>query len=120
MNDDSATPLRIGSRSADARSPKMSTEGSSDVASPGDAANGRTHQMHREKPLRSSEKAESVPRVMRLQAVLRETGLARSTVYRMVAEHTFPAPVRLSRRAIGWRQNDVEQWFASRPSTSRR
>ena len=94
----------------------MSTEGSSDVASPGDTVHNQRHDRDRE-PLRSSEKAESAPRVMRLQAVLRETGLARSTVYRMVAEHTFPAPVRLSRRAIGWRQNDVEQWFASRPGS---
>ncbi len=120
MNDDPATPLRIGSRSSDARSPKMSTEGASDVASPGDAAHGRRHERHPEKPLRPSETAEPMPRVMRLPTVLRETGLARSTVYRMVAEHTFPAPVRLHARAIGWFYEDVEEWFASRPSTLRR
>ncbi|MEO8925184.1 MAG: AlpA family phage regulatory protein [Caldimonas sp.] len=56
---------------------------------------------------------------MRLPDVLQATGLARSTVYRMVAEHTFPAPVKLSRRAIGWSQNDVAHWVSSRPSTSR-
>ena len=47
------------------------------------------------------------------------TGLGRSTVYRMVAEHTFPAPVKLAKRAVGWRHDDVRQWTIGRPSTSR-
>ncbi|MDQ2733761.1 MAG: AlpA family phage regulatory protein [Pseudomonadota bacterium] len=115
-----AIPLCIANSSADACSPKMSTEGPSDVASSGDAAHRRKRQRSRKKPLRSSEEPKSVPRVMRLRDVLRETGLGRSTVYRMVAEHTFPAPVKLSRRAIGFFRSDVEQWFANRSSTSGR
>jgi prophage regulatory protein len=63
--------------------------------------------------------AESRPIFMRLPAVLQATGLGRSTVYRMVAEHTFPAPVKLAKRAVGWRQDDVQQWTIARPSTSR-
>jgi prophage regulatory protein len=62
---------------------------------------------------------EYLPRFLRLPAVLQATGLGRSTVYRMVAEHTFPAPVKLARRAVGWRQDDVRQWTLGRPSTSR-
>lgn len=70
--------------------------------------------------MRSSDKADadSRPRVMRLRSVLHETGLARSTVYRMVAEHTFPSPVRLGARAIGFFREDVDQWLAGRPRTS--
>ena len=49
---------------------------------------------------------ESLPQLLRLPAVLQATGLARSTVYRMVAEHTFPAPVKLAKRAVGWRPVD--------------
>lgn len=59
-----------------------------------------------------------MPRLLRLPAVLQATGLARSTIYRMVAEHTFPSPVRLSKRAVGWRHEDVRQWEIRRPSTS--
>ena len=61
----------------------------------------------------------SLPQIYRLHDVLKETGLGRSTVYRMVAEHTFPAPVKLAKRAVGWRSDDVRQWAASRPRTSR-
>lgn len=60
-----------------------------------------------------------MPPMLRLPAVLKVTGLGRSTVYRMVAEHTFPAPVKLAKRAVGWRHDDVQQWTAGRPSTSR-
>ena len=61
----------------------------------------------------------SLPQFLRLPAVLKATGLGRSTVYRMVAEHTFPAPVKLAKRAVGWRHDDVQQWTMGRPSTSR-
>ena len=62
---------------------------------------------------------ESSSQIVRLPYVLKETGLGRSTVYRMVAEHTFPAPVKLAKRAVGWRSADVRQWADTRPSTSR-
>jgi prophage regulatory protein len=62
---------------------------------------------------------EPLPPVLRLPAVLLATGLGRSTVYRMIAERTFPAPVKLAKRAVGWRQDDVRSWTAGRPSTSR-
>jgi prophage regulatory protein len=62
---------------------------------------------------------EPVPQLLRLPAVIRATGLARSTVYRMIAEHTFPGPVKLSKRAVGWHVEDVQQWTLGRPSASR-
>ncbi len=62
---------------------------------------------------------ESMQRILRLDAVLEQTGLGRSTVYRMMAEHTFPAPVKLARRAVGWRHDDVLRWTNERPLTSR-
>ena len=73
--------------------------------------------MNRTKSSTQAESIESMPQLLRLPAVLWATGLARSTVYRMVAEHTFPAPVRLAKRAVGWRRDDVRQWAAARPST---
>ena len=72
------------------------------------------------KPLTSQPMGtESIQRILRLPAVLQATGLARSTVYRMMAEHTFPAPVKLAKRAVGWRHDDVRQWTNGRPTTSR-
>lgn len=55
------------------------------------------------------------PLLVRLPAVMRMTGLGRSTIYRMVAAHKFPSPVRLGARAVAWRQSDLDQWTESRP-----
>ena len=75
--------------------------------------------MNRTESSAQAETIESLPQLLRLPAVLQATGLSRSTLYRMVAEHTFPAPVKLSKRAVGWHSDAVRQWAATRPSTSR-
>ena len=56
--------------------------------------------------------------LLRLPQVLELTGLGRSTVYRMMSERTFPSPVRLGRRAVGWKSAAVEEWTLSRPPVS--
>jgi prophage regulatory protein len=57
-------------------------------------------------------------RFVRMSAVRQMTGLGRSTIYRLVAAHQFPSPVRLSTRAVGWRLSDLEQWSSARKTTS--
>jgi prophage regulatory protein len=58
------------------------------------------------------------PRVLaRLPTVLKITGLGRSTIYRWIAEGSFPAPVRLGRRAVAWRWSDLDLWAQSRDTT---
>ena len=59
---------------------------------------------------------DSLPRLLRLPAVKEATGLGRSTIYRMIAEHTFPAPVKVSKRAVAWRDHDIREWNGQRPS----
>ena len=61
----------------------------------------------------SSERA-GLPDFVRMPGVVRLTGLGRSTIYRLMAAHNFPDPVRLSKRAIGWRRSDLELWGKSR------
>jgi prophage regulatory protein len=58
------------------------------------------------------------PPFLRLPAVLRLTGLSRSTIYRMVADHTFPAPVRIAKRAVAWRGEEMQRWKENRPPAS--
>jgi prophage regulatory protein len=73
--------------------------------------------MERSLPSRASKEGDdALPLFLRLPAVLRLTGLGRSTIYRMVSEKRFPCPVRLARRAIAWRRADLEQWSESRPT----
>lgn len=53
-------------------------------------------------------------RLLRVDAVLALTGLPKSTLYRMIAERRFPAPVRLSERARAWPEAEVQGWIADR------
>jgi prophage regulatory protein len=55
---------------------------------------------------------------LRLQAVVRVTGLSGSTLYRLIADEQFPRPVRLGPRAVAWRRTDVEAWSEARPVTT--
>lgn len=50
----------------------------------------------------------------RLPTVLRATGLGRSTIYRLIANGTFPPPVHLGPRAVAWRWSDLDRWSESR------
>lgn len=42
-------------------------------------------------------------------------GLSRSTIYRMMDEGEFPRPIRLTRKAVAWKDADIAAWLASRP-----
>ena len=42
-------------------------------------------------------------RIIRLKTVLARTGLSRSTMYRKIAEGTFPAQIKISINGAGWR-----------------
>lgn len=52
--------------------------------------------------------------IIRLKKTLEKTGLGRSTLYKKVAEGTFPQPVPLSDRAVGWVAEEVENWLRAR------
>ncbi|MFV0625499.1 helix-turn-helix transcriptional regulator [Sphingomonas sp. ac-8] len=49
-------------------------------------------------------------RILRLNAVLDLTGLSRSTLYRKVADGSFPRQVQLSTRCVGWRTYAIAEW----------
>jgi len=51
-------------------------------------------------------------RIMRLRTVLDRTGLSRSTIYRKIAEGTFPAQIKISINGAGWRESDLSLWVA--------
>ncbi|MBZ9991408.1 AlpA family phage regulatory protein [Mesorhizobium sp. BH1-1-5] len=51
-------------------------------------------------------------RIIRLRTVLDRTGLSRSTIYRKIAEGTFPAQIKISINGAGWRESDVNRWIA--------
>lgn len=49
-------------------------------------------------------------RIIRLKTVLARSGLSRSTIYRKIAEGTFPAQIKISINGAGWRESDVNRW----------
>jgi len=53
-------------------------------------------------------------RIYRRPDVEKLVGLSRSTLYAMMAEGSFPKPVKLGKRAVGWREADVLDWLESR------
>ena len=48
---------------------------------------------------------------IRRKALEARIGLSRSTIYLMMAEGRFPRPIKIGRRAVGWRASDVEEWL---------
>lgn len=38
-------------------------------------------------------------------------GISRATIYRLMHEGNFPRPIKLGRRAVGWRYEDIEKWL---------
>ena len=50
-------------------------------------------------------------RILRMPEVCELTGLGKSTIYKKLSEGSFPAPVRLGSRAIGWRTRDIQDWL---------
>jgi prophage regulatory protein len=58
-------------------------------------------------------------RILRMREVSGLTGLSRSTIYRSVWQGSFPPPLKLGTRAVGWRESDVERWIEGRADVSR-
>jgi prophage regulatory protein len=52
--------------------------------------------------------------ILRRKQVEERTGLSRSTIYLRIQEGTFPRPINLGARAVGWLENEIEAWLASR------
>lgn len=53
-------------------------------------------------------------RIMRLKEVITSTGLARSTIYKLIGTGSFPRPVSLTGRSVGWVEREVIAWIRLR------
>ena len=52
--------------------------------------------------------------ILRRKQVEKRTGLSRSTLYLRIQEGTFPRPINLGARAVGWLENEIEAWLVAR------
>ena len=58
-------------------------------------------------------------RLLRIDEVLEMVNISKSVLYEMMGRGEFPRPVRISRRAVGWPQQDIHDWLDSRPTATR-
>jgi len=58
-------------------------------------------------------------RVLRRRQVEARTGLPRSSLYVLIAEGRFPAPIHLTTKTVGWLEHEVDAWIAERTKASR-
>ncbi len=57
-------------------------------------------------------------RYLRLPDVLNQTGLGKTSIYHLIREGAFPKPVKISSRAVAWREGAIEAWKADRQDRS--
>ncbi len=57
-------------------------------------------------------------KILRVADAVQKTGLSRSTIYRLLEAEDFPEPIRLSKRAIGWTEEQLNGWISSRTNVS--
>ncbi len=58
--------------------------------------------------------------ILRLPQVKFQTGLSRSSIYKLIAEGKFPRQVDLGGgRAVGWISSEIDSWVCDRIEKSR-
>jgi len=57
-------------------------------------------------------KVQSALIILRRKEVEARTGLSRSTIYHRIKLGTFPAPVPLGDKAVGWIESEIEGFLA--------
>lgn len=57
--------------------------------------------------------------ILRLPQVISRTGIARSTIYQKMNNDQFPQQINLGTRAVGWLEQDIEEWISQRIALSK-
>lgn len=56
--------------------------------------------------------------LLRFPEVKRRVGLGKTFIYRLIARGEFPAPIRLTERAVAWPASAIDRWIAERVAAS--
>ena len=90
------------------------------LAGPGPATRGRKANRSRAMSEQPIEQRTNPPiRFLRISAVEALTGLSRTTIKVRLAEGSFPRPVSLGSRAVGWIEAEVDEWIRKQIALSR-
>ena len=55
--------------------------------------------------------------ILRRKQVENRTGLSRSTIYLRIKKGSFPRPIKLSERAVGWIEQEIDDWVNEKVQT---
>jgi prophage regulatory protein len=53
-------------------------------------------------------------KLMRFKKLRENVALGRTTIWQMVKDGRFPAPVRIGKNGIAWRSDEIQAWIKSR------
>lgn len=56
--------------------------------------------------------------LLKRKAVEAQTGLPRSSIYALIKKGDFPAPIKLTAKAVAWSSVAVDGWIAGRIAAS--
>jgi len=57
------------------------------------------------------------PELWRLPKVCKFVGLSKSTIYQMIQDEKFPAPLKIGARAVAWRSDMISKWVLESPAS---
>ena len=78
------------------------------------AAKAKSGAPHLEKPAPAPAPSTKPDRYLRLPAVQDRIPFSRSQIHRKVEDGTFPAPEKLGKRAIAWKESVIDKWISER------
>ena len=58
--------------------------------------------------------SDTVDSMVSMGELINRLGLSRSTIYKMVEDGTFPAPIKIGARRIAWKVASVDDWLEER------
>lgn len=61
---------------------------------------------------------DSDEKIYRVNEVIEKTGLPKSTLYAKMKDGDFPRPIKLGKRAVGWKSKKVHLWVETKSDLS--
>ncbi|HGO5397599.1 TPA: KilA-N domain-containing protein [Klebsiella oxytoca] len=58
-------------------------------------------------------------KILRMREVMKRTGFGRAWIYRMIERGEFPAQIKIGRRAVGFIEQEVDNWINAKINKSR-
>ncbi len=57
----------------------------------------------------------TVRALITIDGVTEKIECCRATVYNMMRQQGFPRPIRIGRRGVRWKSEEIQEWIDSRP-----